>query len=1288
MLRTTSSARILAGSLVLLFVCATTAFAQLSYSAKNTLAPITVDGNLNESVWSAELTGTVSETVSGTPNNTVTFGALWTSTHLYVAIKVLDSNLWNDTAGTNVWQDDSVEVYIDGNHNHATTYELTGGTNGLGNDRQFTKGYNDSTLAGTGSQTGVTHAWAAITGGYTIEIAIPWTNINVTGAVGLTIGFDIGNNDDDNGGTTREHQLVWAGTITNWNNTAAFGHLTLSATTVGDTTPPTVSITAPTGGTVSGSIAVSATASDNVGVVGVQFKLDGVSLGTEDTSSPYSITWDTTTATNASHTLTAVARDAAGNSTTSSGIAVTVSNGAAGTYSAKNTLSPINVDGSLSESVWSPELTGAVSETVSGTPNNTVTFGALWTSTHLYVAIKVIEPTTPAQLFNDTVNTGTPPTNVWQDDSVEVYIDGNNNGGTISTYELTGGASGSGYDRQFIKGYNDSALFNKGDAAGVMHAWAAITGGYTVEIRIPWTNINVTGVAGLTIGFDVGNNDDDNGNTTREHQLVWSGTVTNWNNTAAFGNLTLSATQVGSGAPEVNVTGAGLNIFAGDTTPQTADGSDFGSADTTSGTINKVFNIQNTGSTTLTPNTFTQSGDFDFLTTEPGAPLPTSIAAGGNANFTVTFNPTATGLRTATIGFSHNDATGSENPYTFAVQGTGTSVPTVGWSTKPFVVLEAEDGAYGGGAALLNATSLMYLAGTPQFEASGRKAVRLTSDSSYLRFTVPAGFNGGTDIVGLVVRHSIPDVFSGTASIGQDGLMSVWVNGALRQVIKKETGGTVTPNMTISSKFAWNYHTNNEVAAASYFKKAYCGIWFDDCRYIIQGAVNAGDTIELRATVSALTADSFNHLVATGYNGTKYCLVDLIELENVGAPVANPDTAQYLNVTNYGATPNDGINDAVAIKSALDAAVSQGKLGIYLPSGTFLLNTGNDGNPTLNANSVGISMPSGKKMLGAGIWHTMVRHNKLQGNGINVASNTTLQDFSFYGIQSSRSDQPGRVVNVRNYGLSNSLAGGVIKRIWLERQIGWIADSDGGMVMHCRVKNTPADGITSPNRTDNFTWQENYFRGTSDDCAAIWSNNVNPSAPIDSYNVCTNARWINNDMTCVRWGTGAGVWGSAGGAVLNNYIADTQRGGGVKFDSSQVSMGTSNFMVSGNKFVRCGNLVGYSYANQIRGAIAFVNSNSFIGGKNTGIIIENNEFIDPVSCSVWIYGTGQPGDFIFRNNTIANSTVPVLFTTSDAKGSAQFNNNTATNFTGSEYLDDNSPNFSFTKTGNIPNNWP
>jgi hypothetical protein len=98
----------------------------------------------------------------------------------------------------------------------------------------------------------------------------------------------------------------------------------------GDSQPPTVSLTAPTNGaTVSGTTTVSASASDNVGVVGVQFKLDGTNLQAEDTTSPYSISWDTTSASNGSHTLTATARDAAGNTTTSSSITVTVSNGGA-----------------------------------------------------------------------------------------------------------------------------------------------------------------------------------------------------------------------------------------------------------------------------------------------------------------------------------------------------------------------------------------------------------------------------------------------------------------------------------------------------------------------------------------------------------------------------------------------------------------------------------------------------------------------------------------------------------------------------------------------------------------------------------------------------------------------------------------------------------------------------------------------------------------------------------------------------------------------------------------------
>jgi WD40 repeat protein len=69
---------------------------------------------------------------------------------------------------------------------------------------------------------------------------------------------------------------------------------------------------------------VAASASDNVNVVGVQFFLDGVPMGSEVPDSPYSISWDTTTTAPGSHTLTARARDAAGNSTVSASVPVTV----------------------------------------------------------------------------------------------------------------------------------------------------------------------------------------------------------------------------------------------------------------------------------------------------------------------------------------------------------------------------------------------------------------------------------------------------------------------------------------------------------------------------------------------------------------------------------------------------------------------------------------------------------------------------------------------------------------------------------------------------------------------------------------------------------------------------------------------------------------------------------------------------------------------------------------------------------------------------------------------------
>lgn len=89
-----------------------------------------------------------------------------------------------------------------------------------------------------------------------------------------------------------------------------------------DTTPPTVSAgTTGTGGTIT----LSATATDDVGVTNVEFYVDNVLRGS-DATSPYAISFDSSTIANGAHTLTAKAFDAAGNSATSSGVPFTVSN--------------------------------------------------------------------------------------------------------------------------------------------------------------------------------------------------------------------------------------------------------------------------------------------------------------------------------------------------------------------------------------------------------------------------------------------------------------------------------------------------------------------------------------------------------------------------------------------------------------------------------------------------------------------------------------------------------------------------------------------------------------------------------------------------------------------------------------------------------------------------------------------------------------------------------------------------------------------------------------------------
>ena len=120
------------------------------------------------------------------------------------------------------------------------------------------------------------------------------------------------------------------------------------------------------------------------------------------------------------------------------------------------------------------------------------------------------------------------------------------------------------------------------------------------------------------------------------------------------------------------VLGNNMVIADGDTSPATGDQTDFGSV-TLGGAITRTFTISNSGTADLTLTgspvvslTGAAAGDFSLVS----QPL-TSVGAGATTTFQVRFEPSATGVRAATVTIANTD--GNEIPYNFAIQGVGAS---------------------------------------------------------------------------------------------------------------------------------------------------------------------------------------------------------------------------------------------------------------------------------------------------------------------------------------------------------------------------------------------------------------------------------------------------------------------------------------------------------------------------------------------------------------------------------------------------------------------------------------
>ncbi|HEX7287725.1 MAG TPA: Ig-like domain-containing protein [Candidatus Angelobacter sp.] len=185
--------------------------------------------------------------------------------------------------------------------------------------------------------------------------------------------------------------IALSGTTVNINDTAPSGdQYNLSIVEVlapgtggGSNTPPSVSMIAPAANaTATGRTTIAANATDQLAVAGVQFLLDGNALGPEITISPWSMTWDTTAATAGAHTLSAIARNTSGLTTTAAAVSVTVDNSGnpavVGSWSTPVTIPTVAVNLILTgnnkllfyEDGASPTLWDYISNTFTNVPAN------------------------------------------------------------------------------------------------------------------------------------------------------------------------------------------------------------------------------------------------------------------------------------------------------------------------------------------------------------------------------------------------------------------------------------------------------------------------------------------------------------------------------------------------------------------------------------------------------------------------------------------------------------------------------------------------------------------------------------------------------------------------------------------------------------------------------------------------------------------------------------------------------------------------------------------------------
>ena len=374
-------------------------------------------------------------------------------------------------------------------------------------------------------------------------------------------------------------------------------------------------------------------------------------------------------------------------------------------------------------------------------------------------------------------------------------------------------------------------------------------------------------------------------------------------------------------------------------------------------------------------------------------------------------------------------------------------------------------------------------------ESSGEECVKLTGKGQYLQFTPQAAANS------MVIRYSLPDAIAGN---GLSSTLGIYVNGKL------------VSRQTITSRYTWLYgkypFTNDPSAGVP-------RRFYDEVR-LMGISIKKDDVIRIQRDA----ADS-----------AAWCIIDLVDLENVAPPLTAPSNSLSLTDNSFLKQIVNGDYTA-ALRNCITQAAATGKT-IFIPAGNYKI-TGD------------ITLPANITIQGAGMWYTNLvgdenlytdanRRLRIIGDGDNIH----ISDIALTGALNYRSDKEANDGIVGSYGTNST-----ISNIWIEHtKVGmWIENSKNLTITGCRMRNTMADGINFCVGMSYSTIQNCTARGTGDDCFAIWPTTFRTQLFSPGHNVisrCTGQLpYLAN---------GAAVYGGDSNRVADCLFTDITPGSAI-----------------------------------------------------------------------------------------------------------------------------------------------